>query len=203
MKTENQKGFSSGFPLSWAVTLSSLSWRFEVQMGGGCRMWENMAVPRGQENLDRTWQTSSRMRSVRQEAPPPPSPPGWHSSLVKHRHKSQLPPRSTLGPPSPTTRGPRQQHPPTGSGGPAPAEWWDFFPGTYPQCSGFLRSSPSSSARKPLCYYFLRDSSWVPSPTLAGEEVGVLLRGACPHPLASASLPTYPLPPQSCSERAR
>lgn len=30
---------------------------------------------------------------------PPPQPPNWHSSLMKHSHKSQLPPRPILGPP--------------------------------------------------------------------------------------------------------
>lgn len=51
MKTENQKVFNSGFPLGRAVTQSSLSRRVEVRRGGGCRVWENVAVRRGQEIL--------------------------------------------------------------------------------------------------------------------------------------------------------
>lgn len=80
-------------------------------------MWENMAVPRGQESPDRTWQTSSRMRSVRQEAPPPTQPPRLAFLTQEAGHKSWLPPRPALGPPSSTTWGPRFWHPPN-------REWW-------------------------------------------------------------------------------
>lgn len=71
---------------------------------------------------------------------------------------------------------------------------------TSPQCSGCLRSSPSSSPRKALCYYLLLDSSWVPT---VKSSLGK--RKACfSAPTHCPLLPFLPsLPPQSCSERSR
>lgn len=131
---------------------------------------------------------------------PQPSPPGWHSSLRKHGHKSWLPPRPALGPPSPTTWGPRLWHPPQQGVVGQPLQNGGIFPVTSPQCSGCLRSSPSSSPRKALCYYLLLDSSWVPT---VKSSLGK--RKACfSAPTHCPPLPFLPsLPPQSCSERAR
>lgn len=78
-------------------------------------------------------------------APPPPQPPRLAFLIYEVHHKSRLPPRPTLRP----RQGPRQQLPllpapltpaPLGMGqmqnGGTPSE-------AYPQCNGFLRSSPS------------------------------------------------------------
>ena len=98
-----------------------------------------------------------------------PSPPGWHSSLMKHSHKSRLPPRPTLGP----HQGPRRQPPPPlGAGWPQNGE---TPPGAYPQCSGLPRG-------RTLCKLGLSLPPWLGthSPALAGEQMGMLPRGHMP-----------------------
>lgn len=111
--------------------------------------------PQGTEDPDRTCQTSRRAGSVRRVAPPPPGPPGWHSSHVKHSHKSWLPPRPALGPPKAPGDSPL-----TGNG-PAP-EWWGSPSGLptmhwVPQKRPQLPHPPRPPARRTLCYCFLQD----------------------------------------------
>lgn len=80
-------------------------------------MGEYAAVPRGQGVL------TGHARHPREPGmsggwlQPHPGPPGWHSSLMKHSHKSQLPLRPTGGPPL-THQSPRQQSPALETAGP-------------------------------------------------------------------------------------
>lgn len=121
---------------------------------------------------------------------PHPSPPGWHSSLMKHSHKSRLPPRPTLG---------HHQGP-----GNSPHPHWEWAGpkcetplGAYPQCSGFPRG-------RTLCKLGLSLRPWLGThgPALAGNRWTCFLGDTC-LPTVLSSLHTCLIPPQSCSERAR
>ena len=118
-----------------------------------------------------------------------PSPLGWHSSLMKHNRKSQLPPRPTLEPPPPR-QGPGRQP----SRPPPQLEW------ASPRMVGLLQglthkalgSKGVAPARRTGCCYFLRDPGWVSTvqPWLL-EEVGGLPWGT--GPAHCPQLPVTPL----------
>lgn len=135
-------------------------------MGGGCCVGlGEHGCPQGTGDADRACQTSSRVE-CRDRGP---SPPGWHSSLMKRSHKSQLAPRPTLG----THQGPRRQPPPPlGAGWPQNGE---TPVGAYPQCSGLTRG-------RTVCKPGFSLQPWLGThcPALAGEEMGMLPRGHMP-----------------------